>query len=214
MLAGLLDATTILRLGHVFVATITGNIVFLGLAAAGAKGFEVVTSALAIGGFAVGVLVGDGVCRAAQAHRGRALRNVLSVKVVVASAVTLTVVIVGERFSDGVRDTLVVLLAMSMGAQVAAIRHLQVPDLVTVVVTFTIASALVERGKGWNDPTVLRRVLALVAFGVGALVGALLVLYVAVAAALAFGLGFIVATAIAAHFVSRTEASWTAPRSN
>lgn len=34
MLAGVVDATSILRLGHVFVATMTGNLVFIGLAAA------------------------------------------------------------------------------------------------------------------------------------------------------------------------------------
>ena len=38
VLAGIVDATSILRLGHVFVATMTGNLVFLGLAAAGANG--------------------------------------------------------------------------------------------------------------------------------------------------------------------------------
>ena len=48
MLAGVLDATTILRLGHVFVATMTGNLVFMGLAAAGAQGFSVGVSALAL----------------------------------------------------------------------------------------------------------------------------------------------------------------------
>ena len=80
VLAGIVDATSILRLGHVFVATMTGNLVFLGLAAAGAKGFAVGTSALALGGFIVGVLIGAKACRAAGAHRGLALRNVLGVK--------------------------------------------------------------------------------------------------------------------------------------
>jgi uncharacterized membrane protein YoaK (UPF0700 family) len=81
VLAGVVDATSILRLGHVFVATITGNLVFIGLAAAGAKGFAVGISALAVGGFVVGVLIGGRACRAAQSHRGLALRNVLRVKV-------------------------------------------------------------------------------------------------------------------------------------
>jgi hypothetical protein len=108
---------------------------------------------------------------------------------------------------------MVVLLAMSMGAQLAAIRYLKVPDLLTVVLTFTIVGAITEHGGGWSDPKVLRRGIALVAFAFGALSGALLVLNVGVAAALGFGLAIIVVVAIAAYLLSRTSASWTKPRS-
>jgi uncharacterized membrane protein YoaK (UPF0700 family) len=213
LLAGTLDAATILRLGHVFVATITGNLVFLGLAAAGAKGFAVVTCAVVIGGFLVGVLVGGWAYGAARAHRGLALRNVLGVKVVLAATASLTVVVAGEDFSVGVRDTVLVLLSMSMGAQSVAIRYLKVPDLVTVVLTFTITGALTDRGQGWSDPAVLRRWLAIVAFAVGALISALLVLYVALRAVMILGLVIIVSAAVATHLVSRREASWSAPHS-
>jgi uncharacterized membrane protein YoaK (UPF0700 family) len=211
VLAGLLDAITILRLGHVFVSTTTGNVVFLGLAAAGATGFAVLTPALAIGGFAVGVLIGARACRSARAHRGRVLRNVMNVKVSLAVTANAIVLIVGEDFSVGVQDTMVVLLAMSMGAQLFAIRYLKVPDLVTVVTTFTLVGGLTEYGSGWTDPTVLRRALSLLAFAVGVLIGALFVIYVSLTAALAFGLGIIFFVTIAAHWVSRSEASWSAP---
>jgi uncharacterized membrane protein YoaK (UPF0700 family) len=213
VLAGVVDATSILRLGHVFVATMTGNLVFIGLAAAGAKGFAVGTSALALGGFVVGVLIGGRAYRGARSHRGLALRNVLAVKLWLAGAVTLVAVLTGPRFSIGVRDTMLVLLAMSMGAQLAAIRYLKIPDLLTVVLTMTITGALTERGSGWNDPLVLRRGLALVAFAVGAMSGAFLIRYAGVAAALSFGLGIILAATVAAHLVSRTSTSWSAPRS-
>jgi hypothetical protein len=43
--------------------------------------------------------------------------------------------------------------------------------------------------------------------------GALLILNVGIAAALSFGLTIIIATTIAAHRVSRTPTSWSAPRS-
>jgi uncharacterized membrane protein YoaK (UPF0700 family) len=213
VLAGLVDATSILRLGHVFVATITGNLVFIGLAAAGASGFAVLTPALAVGGFIVGALIGGQACRAARAHRGRALRNVLAVKLWLASAVTVIAVVTGPHFPIRARDTMVVLLAMSFGAQLAAIRYLKVPDLLTVVLTMTITSVLTERESGWRDPKILRRLLSLVAFTVGALSGALLILNVGVTAALLFGLGIIIATTIAAHAVSRTSSSWTTQRS-
>jgi len=37
---GLVDAISYLQLGHVFVANMTGNVIFLGFAAAGAAGFR------------------------------------------------------------------------------------------------------------------------------------------------------------------------------
>ena len=96
-----MDAISILRLGHVFVATMTGNLVFIGLAAAGAKGFAVGTAALALGGFVVGVLIGGRACEAARSHRGLALRNVLAVKLWLAGAVTLIAVLTGPHFPTG-----------------------------------------------------------------------------------------------------------------
>ena len=212
VLAGVVDAVSILRLGHVFVATMTGNLVFLGLAAAGAKGFDVGTSALAIGGFVVGALIGARACQAGGAHRGRALRNVLVVKIWLASAVTLVAALTGPHFDRGARDAMLVLLAGSMGCQLAAIRYLKVPDLLTVVLTMTITGALTERGRRWTDPLVLRRLLSLVAFALGALSSALLILYVSVVAALLLGWAIILGVAIAAHLVSGTETGWSAPR--
>lgn len=213
VVAGLLDAVSILRLGGVFVATMTGNLVFLGLAAAGAKGFAAGTSALALGGFVVGVPIGGQACRAARSHRARALRNVLAVKLWLAGAVTLIAILTGTRFTNGTRDLMVVLLAMSMGAQLAVIRYLKVPDLVTVVMTMTITGALTERASGWSDPKLLRRGLALIVFAIGAISGGLLVLNVGVAAALSLGLCILISVAIASHRLSGASTSWSAPRS-
>lgn len=212
MLAGVVDATSILRLGHVFAATVTGNLVFLGLAGAGVTGFDVLTPAVAIGGFVVGALVGGRACQAARSHRGLAVRNVLAVKAVLASAVTLGAFITGGHFSIGVQDLLLALLAISMGTQLALIRYLKVPDLVTVSLTFTLTGALIERGKGWDDPAVWRRVLAMIAFAAGAMIGALLIRLVAMGAATSLSLAIIVAAGIAAHAVSKNPASWASPR--
>lgn len=212
VLAGILDAVSILRLGGVFVATMTGNLVFLGLAAAGAKGFAVGTSALALGGFVLGVLIGGRAIEAGRSHRGLALRNVLAVKLSLAAVVTAIAVATGPSLPTAVRDAMVVLLAMSMGAQLAAIRYLKVPDLLTVVLTLTITGVLADRKRGWRDPAMMRRGLSVLAFAVGAVAGALLVLNVGVAAALSAGLAIIIGVSIAAHLASRTSAAWSAPR--
>ncbi|HEY6318288.1 MAG TPA: YoaK family protein, partial [Acidimicrobiia bacterium] len=48
LVTGLVDAFSYLVLGHVFVANMTGNIVFLGFAMAGAPGFSVAASLVAL----------------------------------------------------------------------------------------------------------------------------------------------------------------------
>jgi uncharacterized membrane protein YoaK (UPF0700 family) len=212
VLAGVVDAASILGLGHVFVATMTGNLVFVGLAVAGAKGFTIAPCLLSIGGFIVGALAGGHACHTGGGHRGRALRNVLAVKLVLAAAVTAIIVAVGDHPGAVARDVAIVLLATSMGCQLAAIRFLKVPDLLTVVLTLTITGALTERGLGPFHPTVLRRAVAVLAFAVGAISGGLLVVNVSLSAALGLGLAIIVAVAIAAHLASRSAEDWTAPR--
>jgi uncharacterized membrane protein YoaK (UPF0700 family) len=212
MLAGVVDATSILALDHVFVAAITGNIVFLGLGLSGAGGFSVVSSAVAVAGFVVGAFAGAATCRHSGGHRGRAVRNIAGLKTALAVPVTVTVVLAAEPLHPAFRLTVTALLAASMGAQLALIRHLKVPDLLTAVLTLTTIGFLTERGQGHHDPLVLRRGLALAAFAVGVLAGGLLARLVAPGAALVLGLAIIVAVGLGSHVDSRDEAPWTATR--
>ena len=50
VVTGLVDAFSYLRLGHVFVANMTGNVVFLGFALAGVGEISIVASLLAVFG--------------------------------------------------------------------------------------------------------------------------------------------------------------------
>ncbi len=54
--SGLVDAASYLALGHVFVANMTGNIVFIGFALAGATSLSLQSSAIAIASFLAGAL--------------------------------------------------------------------------------------------------------------------------------------------------------------
>src|SRR5881275_3069934 len=58
VVTGLVDAFSYLVLGHVFVANMTGNVVFLGFALAGAAGFSISALLSALGAFCLGVLAG------------------------------------------------------------------------------------------------------------------------------------------------------------
>jgi uncharacterized membrane protein YoaK (UPF0700 family) len=58
LVTGLVDAVSILALGRVFVANMTGNVVFSGFAIAGAPGFSLSASAFALAGFLIGAAFG------------------------------------------------------------------------------------------------------------------------------------------------------------
>src|SRR5260221_12187348 len=58
LVTGLVDAFTYLVLGHIFVANMTGNVVFLAFALAGAPGFSILASRRALGAFVLGSLGG------------------------------------------------------------------------------------------------------------------------------------------------------------
>src|SRR5262249_4651979 len=77
---GLVDAVSVLGLGRVFTANMTGNVVFLGFAAAGIPGFSMARAVVSLAGFVVGAILGGhlGVAMAGMARR----RWLLSVAVV------------------------------------------------------------------------------------------------------------------------------------
>src|SRR4051812_10681225 len=71
VLTGVVDAVSILSLGRVFVANMTGNVVFVGFALAGAPGFSLAASLSALGGFLVGAGTGGVAVDRLGSHRGR-----------------------------------------------------------------------------------------------------------------------------------------------
>src|SRR3981081_2831937 len=60
VVTGLVDATSYLKLGHVFVANMTGNVVFLGFGIAGAPDFAILDSLVALVSFGLGGCAGRG----------------------------------------------------------------------------------------------------------------------------------------------------------
>src|SRR5258708_27453599 len=70
--AGLVDAVSVLALGHVFTANMTGNVVFLAFAVAGAPGLSLARSGVALVAFLTGALGGGrlaGVLRVGTLNR-------------------------------------------------------------------------------------------------------------------------------------------------
>jgi uncharacterized membrane protein YoaK (UPF0700 family) len=180
---GLVDAVSVLGLGRVFVANMTGNVVFLGFAVAGVPGFSLAASLAALGGFLVGALAGGALASARAHRRGHLLRDVALVEVVLLLVgVGLLATVTGTPGS-GLASAVAAPAAVALGIQNSAVRRLAVPDLTTTVLTMTLTGIAADvRSAG--RPVVTRRVLAVTTMFVGALAGALLVRHVGLAWAL------------------------------
>jgi uncharacterized membrane protein YoaK (UPF0700 family) len=207
---GLVDAVSYLKLGHVFVANMTGNVVFLGFAVADAADFSITASLLAIAAFLVGALAGGAIGLSAGHHRARLLAMATSLQIALVGA-ALVVSIVGlDPDAALVRHSLIVLLALAMGLQNATARRLGVPDLTTTVLTLTLTGLAAESTlAGGKNPHPGRRLLATATMFLGAAVGALLVFHVGVVAVLALALALLVLNGIASYRLWSSSAAWT-----
>src|SRR5260221_8898255 len=70
VVTGIVDAVSYLKLGDVFVANMTGNVLFLGFAAVDTTQFSVAVTLVAIGSFLLGALAAGRVGSSAGEHRG------------------------------------------------------------------------------------------------------------------------------------------------
>jgi uncharacterized membrane protein YoaK (UPF0700 family) len=211
VVTGLVDAVSYFKLGHVFVANMTGNVLFLGFAAAGAMQFSVAVSLVAIGSFLSGALAGGRLGSSTGQHRGRfiALATYAQVSVIGAAFV---ISLATADVSDGIPAyILVVLLAFAMGLQNAAARRLGVPDLTTSVLTLTFTGLAADSHfAGGANPNIGRRLVAIAAMFIGASLGAALVFRVGVSAALAVAVALLLINAMAGYRLSSSTAAWTA----
>lgn len=193
---GAVDAVSILRLDRVFVANMTGNIAFLGFALAGAKGFSVSSSLVALGAFLVGAAAAGRHYTSIE-HRRRALGEVAAVEaLLVAAAAAVASAASGAQ----ARYAMTVLLGVAMGVQNAFARKLAVPDLTTTVLTLTL-TGLVADPWDLSHPgsRAQRRLAAVAAILLGAATGALLVLHLSTGWALLAPTVALAATAVAAR---------------
>ncbi|MEE1786393.1 YoaK family protein [Streptomyces sp. SP17BM10] len=202
VVTGVVDAVSYLALGHVFVANMTGNVVFLGFALAGAPNLSATASLAALAAFLVGALAGGRLADRLPEHRGRLLRAAVVAQTALVVVGTVLAAVVGHT-ADPVRYTLIGLLALAMGGQNAVVRSLKVPDLTTTVLTMTITALAADR----SGP---RRLASAVWMLAGALVGAVLVLHANVPTALALASALLLAVAAVLHRPSRTTPPWAA----
>lgn len=207
---GVIDAVSIISLGRVFVANMTGNIAFIGFALAGTPGFSLQASLVALAGFLVGAGIGGALVTRLRGHRGRLLATATAGQFVLLLAATVVTAVSSEPLGSGARDAAVALAAVALGVQNAVVRNLAVPDLTTTVLTMTLTGIAADLRRG-ELRVALRRTLAVLAMLVGALVGAELVLHVGVSAGLAVATGINAVVMVGAAVASRKPQEWQTP---
>ncbi|MFJ8229911.1 YoaK family protein [Streptomyces sp. NPDC094448] len=213
LVTGLVDAVSYLALGKVFVANMTGNVVFLGFALTGADGLSALASVVSLTAFLAGALAGGRLGPRFAGNRGRLLAVATAVQAVLIAAAVVVAAIGGE-VTTAVRYALIVLLGLAMGAQNAVVRRLGVPDLTTTVLTLTLTGLAADStSAGGKAPRPGRRIMSVLVMFLGALVGAVLIEYDLFVALLGLVLLLVVVTSVMAYRLSAGGAAWTPPPS-
>jgi uncharacterized membrane protein YoaK (UPF0700 family) len=160
---GLVDAVSVLGLGRVFTANMTGNIVFLGFALA----------------VLIGAILGG---RLGVAMAGGSRRRWLLTVAVVESGLLFAAawIAIGYDIDTATPVTglyaMIVLTAVAMGLRNATVRRLAVPDLTTTVLTLTLTGIAADSAlAGGRNLRWGYRLAAVVSIFAGAAIGAVLV---------------------------------------
>ncbi|WP_330457592.1 DUF1275 domain-containing protein [Streptomyces sp. NBC_00820] len=177
VVSGLIDAVSYLGLGHVFTANMTGNVVVLGFAAAGAPGFSVPHTATSLACFLLGAVCGGRLAaRCRPGSHGRWARATLATEALLVGGSAAIAFVWPDRTPT--LYALIALTAFAMGLRNATVRKLGVPDLTTTVLTMTLTALASDSrlgdGSGRRSP---RRTAAVCAMFAGACLGAWLVLH-------------------------------------
>src|SRR5204863_7605201 len=175
---GIVDAVSFLGLGHVFTANMTGNVVLLGFAVAGASELSVSRSSLSLVGFLAGAVFGGRLARVminTTRRRWIFMAGALEAVLLLVAAVVSSGLESNEQIPSRRIYAVIVLTAVAMGLRTATVRQLAVLDMTTTVLTQTLAAFAAESTlAGGTNPRLGRRVAAVLLMFAGAAMGMLL----------------------------------------
>jgi uncharacterized membrane protein YoaK (UPF0700 family) len=185
---GLVDAVSVLGLGRVFTANMTGNIVFMGFAVGGAPGFSIPRCLAAVAGFLIGAAIAGRLGKLLEnAPRAKWLMiiAVLEGGLFFASALAATGYDMKELEPTIHLYAMIGMTGIAMGLRNATVRRLSVADLTTTVLTLTLTGIAADSSiAGGANPRWGRRITAVVLMFLGAALGAALVFSAGLAAPL------------------------------
>jgi uncharacterized membrane protein YoaK (UPF0700 family) len=144
--AGSVDAISYLGLEHVFTAMMTGNTVLLGLALGQGEILAASRNILALLGFGGGVILGATIAERdrSQSDWPPAVTKALTLEWVLLGAFAALWHLTGPARGEVVLYSLIVLTAVAMGVQSAAVRRLGVPGIATTYITGTLTGLMVD----------------------------------------------------------------------
>lgn len=176
---GLADSISILALGHVFVANMTGNVIFLGFWLAPSTTIDLTAVAVALPTFICTTIVSGRLSR----HFG--VRTRTWITTVLATEITLLVtlaVVAGAgllRYQGNSKLIMIGILAVTFGLQHSSARQFGIQELSTTVLTSTIVSlGLDSRLAGGTGERHRLRIGVVATMCAGAFLGATMSRYV------------------------------------
>jgi uncharacterized membrane protein YoaK (UPF0700 family) len=213
VVTGLVDAFSYLELSHVFVANMTGNVVFLSFAFGGAAGFLWWASVLAVATFSLGAFIGGMVRSRHGSHRGRHLLVAVAVQSAAVCAAFVVALLMTEPYKHVALVLLIALLGVAMGLQNATARALAVPDLSTTVLTLTITGISADSSRaGGSGSRIGRRLVSVASLFLGGVIGTVLIVAGVPAWTLLIATLLLAVTTAGSWTAARSTAPWTAGR--
>ncbi|WP_196255685.1 DUF1275 family protein [Micromonospora sp. WMMD558] len=175
--SGATDAIGFLVLGGAFTSVMTGNLVLLGVAAAGPDAALAMNTGAAIASFILGCSLGTriaGTPRPDDPVWPPAVTRALAVEAVVLTAYAVGWWVTGAQPSGQLQLALLALNALALGVQSSTVQRFGVPGLSTTYLTGTLTTVIARLTSGHRLRDVAQSVLTLLGLIAGAALGGLL----------------------------------------
>jgi uncharacterized membrane protein YoaK (UPF0700 family) len=176
---GLADAVSVLVLGRVFVANMTGNVIYLGFWLAPETNIDLGAVAVVVPTF-VATTILSGRLHRHIGHRARPwITIVLATEIVVLATLSILAGTGVLHYHDNTKLVIIAMLAVTFGLQHSSARQFGIQELSTTVLTSTIVSlGLDSRLAGGTGERQKLRFAVVITMCAGAFVGATMTRYV------------------------------------
>jgi len=170
---GLADAISILVLGHVFVANMTGNVIFLGFWLAPKSSIDLTAVAVALPTFVCATIFSGRLSRHFGDRTRRWITTVLTTEIALLTMLAILAGVGVLQYRDNTKLIIIGVLAVTFGLQHSSARQFGIQELSTTVLTSTIVSlGLDSRLAGGTGAREKLRLSVVFTMCAGALVGA------------------------------------------
>ncbi|OBF67256.1 hypothetical protein A5753_05035 [Mycobacterium sp. 852002-51971_SCH5477799-a] len=176
---GLADSISILALGHVFVANMTGNVIFLGFWLAPSTTIDLTAVVVALPTFMCTTIISGRLARHFGSRTRAWISTVLATEIVLLVALAILAGTGVLRYQGNSKLFMIGILAVTFGLQHSSARQFGIQELSTTVLTSTIVSlGLDSRLAGGTGERHRLRIGVVVTMGAGAFFGATMSRYV------------------------------------